>query len=131
MKKYIVILLLVFSRSALAESYLYIGEASAGVTREYGATMEDKRKISAKFYNASARKWIFTIKDNTQEVKAFGSEEPYYGPCGYDGVFSGYKCVMDYSDQMFFIFRTDGTYIATTIGLADSYTVEMGCFSKI
>ena len=70
MNKYITIILLAFSGSAFAETYLCIAEAGAGVSAN-----ESNTKFDAQVYDVSVFKFILSNSDGKWIVKDFGSEQ--------------------------------------------------------
>ena len=115
MNKYIPILLLAFSGSAFAETYLCVASAGSGVLEN------DKGEIIARIYNVEDEKWL---------VKKLGVDLAHFNSCGTFP--TGLQC--EYTDGWagFFHLQTyNGTYIALTMGEGGSITAQMGRCSKI
>ena len=84
MNKYLAILLLVFSGSAFAESYLCIAEAAGGVR-----SFINSNKMKGSSYDAGGAKWIVTGNNKDWEIKLFGTDFSTYNYS---------ECVAEYDD---------------------------------
>jgi len=107
MKKYIAILLLIFSAPIYAETFLCLGEAGAGVTYD-----TKTRLFESSTYNVSDQKFILSNKDGKWTFSRFGVEytmlecvSEFY--CSLPGGFSGSYFIK--SNKNVFVYYSTGS----------------------
>ena len=110
MNKYIAILLLTFSGSAFAETYLCTAEAGAGVSFDKKTSSFDSR-----VYNVSSEEFVLSNNSGKWVVKRFGQEKVWL-PCQtefvcerQDGSYAGHFIKYDNSNftAMWFVTHSD------------------------
>ncbi len=123
MKIYIAILLLAFSGSAFADSYLCVAEVGAGI-------VEEESKIRAKVFDVSDAKWIITNESGKWVVKQLGQEFANFDICD-----SHFHCEASTGWAGYFRFYSKALkFEAVTFGLVNdnaSRALQMGSCSKI
>ena len=123
MKIYIAILLLAFSGSAFADSYLCVAEVGAGI-------VEEESEMRAKVFDVSDAKWIITNESGKWVVKQFGREFAHYDSCD-----SQFHCEASAGWAGYFRFYSKALkFEAVTFGLVNdnaSRALQMGSCSKI
>ena len=126
MNKYVVILLLAFSGSAFAESYLCISEAAGGVREKFSLG-----KINGLAYTTDT-KWVVRNESGSWLVTEYGRTAPSFDYCNIDTV-NTIRCG-DHVGQVFYYHIDSGTYDTYMIRFSESYidhVIERGRCTKI
>jgi hypothetical protein len=127
MNKYITILLLAFSGSVYAESYLCIAEAAGGVRAGF-----KHENMEAHVYTTDT-KWIVENESGNWVVTEFGNPSPSFDVCEHDIIMSTIRCG-DHAGQVFYYHINSSVYDTYMIRFSSTsidQIVERGRCSKI